>query len=61
MKGEVAMFIGLALQMKELNLQLPFDVRFLFVSDEEGTGKFGASYLVDQHSDIFCRHKVGLR
>ncbi|MEY8296033.1 MAG: M20/M25/M40 family metallo-hydrolase [Emergencia timonensis] len=54
MKGEVAMFIGLALQMKELNLQLPFDVRFLFVSDEEGTGKFGASYLVDQHSDIFA-------
>ena len=26
MKGEVAMFIGLALQMKELNLQVPFDV-----------------------------------
>ena len=53
MKGEVAMFIGLALQIKEDNLQLPFDVKFLFVSDEEGTGKYGASYLVEQHAELF--------
>ena len=53
MKGELAMFIGLALAIKEAGLQLPFDVRFLFVSDEEGTGRFGASYLVEQHPEIF--------
>ena len=53
MKGEVAMFIGLALAIKESGLQLPFDVKFLFVSDEEGTGKFGASYLTDQHPELF--------
>ncbi len=53
MKGELAMFIGLALAIKEEGLQLPFDVRFLFVSDEEGTGKFGAAYLVEQHPEIF--------
>lgn len=53
MKGEVAMFIGLALQIKEMGLQFPFDIKFLFVSDEEGTGTCGASYLADQHPELF--------
>lgn len=53
MKGEVSMFIGLALQIKESGMKLPFDVRFLFVSDEEGTGKYGMSHLVDHHAGLF--------
>ncbi len=53
MKGEVAMFIGLALAVAEQKLKLPFELRFLFVSDEEGDGLYGMSYLVDQHPEIF--------
>ncbi|MEG1067044.1 MAG: M20/M25/M40 family metallo-hydrolase [Anaerovoracaceae bacterium] len=53
MKGEDAMFISLALELKEKNIELPFEVRFLFVSDEEGTGDFGMEFLVEKHKEIF--------
>lgn len=53
MKGEVAMFIGLALSVAEQKLELPFDLRFLFVSDEECDGKYGMAYLTEAHPELF--------
>ena len=53
MKGEIAMFIGLALAAAEQRLELPFDLRFLFVSDEECSGRYGMAYLVDRHPELF--------
>lgn len=60
MKGELAMFITAMLEIKRREIQLPFDVKLLIVSDEEGTGQYGMGYLVFEHPEIFGDVKYAL-
>lgn len=53
MKGELAMFIMTIVQLKREKVCLPFDLKLLVLSDEEGTGEWGAAYLTAQHPQIF--------
>ena len=60
MKGELAMFITSMIQIKRDNISLPFDLKLLVVSDEEGTGNWGMAYLVREHAGIFDGVKYAL-
>lgn len=60
MKGELAMFITSMIQVKRDKISLPFDLKLLVVSDEEGTGSYGMAYLVKEHPDIFDGIKYAL-
>lgn len=60
MKGELAMFITAMLQIRKRGIRLPFDVKLLIVSDEEGTGRYGMGYLVSEHPEIFEDVKFAL-
>ena len=60
MKGELAMFITSMIQIKRDKISLPFDLKLLVVSDEEGTGNWGMSYLVKEHPEIFKGIKYAL-
>lgn len=61
MKGELAMFITAMIQLKREKADLPFDLKLLVLSDEEGTGQWGAAYLVEEHPEIFegIRYALG--
>ncbi len=41
------------MQGRKRGIRLPFDVKLLIVSDEEGTGRYGMGYLVSEHPEIF--------
>ena len=60
MKGELAMFITSMIQIKRDKISLPFDLKLLVVSDEEGTGNWGMAYLVKEHPEIFKGIKYAL-
>ncbi|MGN0734317.1 MAG: M20/M25/M40 family metallo-hydrolase [Anaerovoracaceae bacterium] len=60
MKGELAMFITSMIQIKRDNISLPFDLKLLVVSDEEGTGNWGMAYLVRENAGIFDGVKYAL-
>jgi acetylornithine deacetylase/succinyl-diaminopimelate desuccinylase-like protein len=53
MKGAVAMMLCAFLRAKHENIHLPGDVVLCIMSDEEGGGNLGASFLVEQHADYF--------
>ncbi len=53
MKGELSMFITAMIEVKRSGIRLPFDLKLLIVSDEEGTGQWGMGYLVSAHPEIF--------
>ena len=61
MKGGVAMMLSAFLRAKAENLDLPGDVVFAAVSDEENGGGFGAKFLSEQHPDQFegIRYAIG--
>ena len=61
MKGELTMFITAMIQVKRDGVSLPFDLKLLIVSDEEGTGSWGMGYLVKEHPEIFdgIRYALG--
>lgn len=60
MKGELVMFIAVVIEMKRSGIRLPFDLKLLIVSDEEGTGQLGMGYLVSEHAEIFADVKYAL-
>ncbi len=53
MKGGVAMMLAALLRAKAEGLDLPGDVVFAAVSDEENGGEFGARFLVEEHPEHF--------
>ena len=61
MKGGVAMMLAAFLRAKTEGLELPGDVLFVAVSDEEAGGNFGARYLVEHHAELFdgIRYAIG--
>ncbi|MEA3440672.1 MAG: M20/M25/M40 family metallo-hydrolase [Chloroflexota bacterium] len=61
MKGGVAMMLAAFLRAKTEGLELPGDVLFAALSDEEAGGDFGARYLVEKHADLFngIRYAIG--
>jgi len=61
MKGGVAMMLAAFLRARAENLELPGDVIFAVVSDEEAGGDFGARFLVEEHADLFdgVRYAIG--
>lgn len=60
MKGELAMFITVMMELKRNDFRLPFDVKLLIVSDEEGTGQWGMEYIVSEHPEIFADVRFAL-
>lgn len=60
MKGELAMFITAMTELKRNGICLPFDLKLLIVSDEEGTGEWGMEYLVSEHAEIFADVRYAL-
>ena len=53
MKGPLAMMLAAFLKIKLEGAQLPGDVIFTAVTDEEAGSEFGAKFLVEQHPDLF--------
>lgn len=53
MKSGVAMMLAAFLRAKAEGLQLPGDVIFTAVADEEAGAEFGAKFLVEQHAEHF--------
>ena len=53
MKGPLAMMLAAFLKIKLEGAQLPGDVIFTAVTDEEAGSEFGAKFLVEQHADLF--------
>jgi len=61
MKGGVAMLLAAFMRAKVENLELPGDVLFLALADEEFKGTYGADYLVREHPELFegVRYAIG--
>ena len=61
MKGGVAMMVAAFMRAKAENIPLPGDVVLCVVSDEEAGGLAGASFLVDEHPELFegIRYAIG--
>jgi acetylornithine deacetylase/succinyl-diaminopimelate desuccinylase-like protein len=61
MKGGIAMMVSAMLRAKVEGVPLPGDVILAVLSDEEVDGEYGASYLVDQHAELFkgIRYAIG--
>jgi len=61
MKGGVAMLLAAFLRAKAEGLELPGDVVFAVVSDEEAGGDLGAKFLVEKHAEQFegIRYAIG--
>ena len=61
MKAGVAMMTAALIKARASDLQLPGDILFAAVSDEEAGGKLGAKYLVDEHPSLFegVRYAIG--
>ncbi|MBR2619236.1 MAG: M20/M25/M40 family metallo-hydrolase [Firmicutes bacterium] len=57
MKGEHGMMLEALLKIiketKEGKIDLPFDIYYIAVSDEEGTSDYGMKYLVENHHEQF--------
>lgn len=60
MKGQLSMFIRTMLEIKRRGTKLPFDLKLLVVSDEEGTAEWGMDFLVTEHPEIFAGVKYAL-
>ncbi len=61
MKGGVAMMLAAFLRAKAESLELPGDVVFAIMCDEEAGGDFGAKFLVEKHAEQFegIRYAIG--
>lgn len=61
MKGGIAMMLSAFLQVKADGLQLPFDLIFVALSDEEVGGAMGAKFMVEEHPELFegVEHAIG--
>lgn len=53
MKGPVAMMLAALLKLQEEQVELPGEVLFVALADEEDWGDFGAAFLVKEHPDLF--------
>lgn len=53
MKGEHGMFLEALVRLAEEKVELPFDVVYMAVSDEEGSSNYGMKYLVENHPELF--------
>jgi len=53
MKGGVAMMLSAFLRAKAENADLPGDVIFLILADEEAGSDMGAKFLVEEHPELF--------
>jgi len=60
MKGAVAMMISAFLRAKINNVKLPGDVILTILADEENGGIAGASFLVDEHPELFKNVRYAL-
>ncbi len=60
MKGGVAMMLAALLRAKAEGIDLPGDVIFTALSDEEAGGGCGAKYLVEHHADLFKNVRYAL-
>jgi acetylornithine deacetylase/succinyl-diaminopimelate desuccinylase-like protein len=60
MKGEHGMFLETMLKLAYEKVELPFDVCYLAVSDEEGMSNYGMKYLVENHREIFNKFKYAI-
>ncbi len=54
MKGFLVMYACVLLQMKAEKIVPNQDIKLLFLSDEESTGKYGAEFIVNNHADEFA-------
>lgn len=53
MKGFLVMFACSILQLKQEGIVPNQDIKLLFLSDEESSGKYGADYVVENHPEVF--------
>ena len=53
MKSGIAMLLAAFLKAKAEGVNLPSDVIFCAVADEEHSGAFGARFLVEEHAQLF--------
>lgn len=53
MKGPVAMMLAALLKLQDEQAELPGEVLFVALADEEDWGDFGAAFLVKEHPDLF--------
>ncbi len=60
MKGGVAMMLAAFMHAKAENVPLAGDVLLCVLSDEEAGGEYGASFLVNEHKDLFANVQYGL-
>ena len=60
MKGQHGMFLETMLKLKEENIDLPFDVYYLAVSDEEGDSDYGMKWLIETHPEIFEKFRYAI-
>lgn len=60
MKGEHGMFLEALIRLADEQIDLPFDVVYLAVSDEEGTSDYGVKYLVENHPEEFAGMKYAI-
>lgn len=60
MKGEHGMFLEALIRLADEQIDLPFDVVYLAVSDEEGTSDYGVKYLVENHPEEFSGMKYAI-
>lgn len=61
MKGGMAMMLSAFLRLKSEAIELPFDVIFLALSDEEVGGENGAKFMVEERPELFAdvRYAIG--
>ena len=61
MKGGVAMMLAAFLRVRAEGADLPGDVIFLALSDEEARGEYGARFMIEEHAEVFdgVRHAIG--
>ena len=60
MKGQHGMFLDTLLKLAEEKVELPFDVYYLAVSDEEGDSDYGMKWLIENHPEIFEKFRYAI-
>lgn len=60
MKGQHGIMLSSLFKIIKNNIELPFDIYYLAVSDEEGTSDYGVKYLVENYPNIFDNVKFAI-
>ena len=60
MKSGVAMFLAAILKARAEGVELPGDVIFCALADEENSGSFGARFLVEEYPELFKEVRYAL-